>query len=131
MAKKEFTYHGKTLEQLRELGIKEFAKIAPSRQRRSLEEPTLIQTRFLLKIRKFKEGRTKKPIKTHCKDMVIIPEMLSLIIHIHNGREFVPVMIQPEMLGHYLGEFAITRKRVEHSAPGIGATKSSVAMSVK
>ncbi|MDO8555781.1 MAG: ribosomal protein S19 family protein, partial [Nanoarchaeota archaeon] len=57
--------------------------------------------------------------------MVIIPEMLGIMIHVHKGREFVPVEITPEMLGHYLGEFAQTRQKVGHSAPGIGATRSS------
>ena len=63
--------------------------------------------------------------------MIVIPEMLGNLIHIYNGKEFVPVEITYEMLGRYLGEFATTRRKVEHSAPGIGATKSSAAMSVK
>ncbi|MBI5872016.1 50S ribosomal protein L2 [archaeon] len=123
---------GKTLEQIKIMDIKEFAKLVPSRQRRSLLRPqTPMQKRLFAKIKKFREGRTKKPIKTHCRNAVITPEMLDITIHVHNGKEFIPTLIQPEMLGHFLGEFTLTRKKVEHSAPGIGATKSSAAMSVK
>jgi small subunit ribosomal protein S19 len=70
-------------------------------------------------------------IKTHCRNAVILPEMVGLTIGIHNGKSFVNVTIQEEMIGHYLGEFMLTRKGVKHSAPGIGATRSSAALSVK
>ncbi|MEM3151636.1 MAG: ribosomal protein S19 family protein, partial [Candidatus Bathyarchaeia archaeon] len=72
-----------------------------------------------------------KPIKTHCRDMIILPEMVGLTILVHNGKEFVPVEIKPEMIGHYLGEFAITNKRVVHGAPGIGASRSSMYVPLK
>ena len=74
---------------------------------------------------------SKKPVKTHFRDVIILPEMVGRTIHIHNGKEFNAVRVIPEMLGHYLGEFALTRKSVKHSSPGIGATKSSSAVSVK
>ncbi|RLF88358.1 30S ribosomal protein S19, partial [Thermococci archaeon] len=61
----------------------------------------------------------------------ILPEMVGMTIYVHNGKEFVPVEIKPEMIGHYLGEFAPTRKRVQHGAPGIGATRSSMFVAVK
>ena len=63
--------------------------------------------------------------------MITLPEMVGKMIKVHNGKEFVPVAIIEEMIGHYLGEFALTRNRVEHSAPGIGATRSSASLSVK
>ena len=50
---------------------------------------------------------------------------------IHNGKEFVMIKITEEMLGHRLGEFAATRKKVAHSSPGIGATRSSASLSVR
>ena len=132
MARKEFTYRGKTVEQIKAMDIKEFAKLVPARQRRSLEHGfSEMQKRLLLKIKKAKEGKYKKQIKTHCRDMIIIPEMLGLLVHVHSGKVFVPVEILPDMLGHYLGEFTLNRTRVTHSAPGIGATKSSSAASVK
>jgi len=132
MARKEFTYRGKTVEQIKGMDVKEFAKLVPARQRRTLEHGfTEMQKRLLLKIKKAKEGKYKKAIRTHCRDIVVVPEMLGLLIHVHAGKSYTPVEILPDMLGHYLGEFTLTRTRVSHSAPGIGATKSSSAASVK
>src|SRR3989344_5012693 len=131
MARKEFTYRGKTVEQIKGMDVKEFAKLVPARQRRTLEHGfTEMQKRLLLKIKKAKEGKYKKAIRTHCRDIVVVPEMLGLLIHVHAGKSYTPVEILPDMLGHYLGEFTLTRTRVSHSAPGIGATKSSSAASV-
>ena len=129
---KEFTFIGKNMEDLLKMDIKEFTKLLPARQRRTLSRGVSeIQQDFLNKVKALKQGTRKKPVKTHLRDMIILPEMVGVIIHIHRGKEFVPVMINEKMLGHYLGEFGLTRKRVEHSAPGIGATKSSGAVSVK
>jgi len=127
MAKKEFTFKGKTLEELQKLGLSEVMQILPSRQRRSLKRGfTEQQKKLLLRIRK-----NKKNIETHCRDMVILPEMIGRTIKVHNGKEFMIVSIVPQMIGHYLGEFAMTRKPVKHSAPGIGATRSSASISVR
>jgi small subunit ribosomal protein S19 len=57
--------------------------------------------------------------------------MVGVALNIHDGKTFVKIVVQEEMLGHYLGEFTYNRKRVEHSSPGIGATRSSAALSVK
>lgn len=127
MAKKEFTYRGKGLEELRKMSLSEFAEVVPARTRRSIKRGFNEQQKILLK--RIRDG--KKDIKTHCRNMVILPEMIGLTLKIYNGREFIPVIIQNEMLGHYLGEFTYNRKRVTHSAPGIGATRSSAALSVK
>lgn len=127
MAKKEFTYRGKTLEELKKLSLNDFMLLLNARERRSLKRGLTEQQKKLLKRIRAK----KSNIETHCKDMIILPEMVGLTIRIHNGKEFIPVMIQEEMIGHYLGEFVITRQKVEHSAPGIGATRSSAALSVK
>ncbi|MAG78090.1 30S ribosomal protein S19 [archaeon] len=132
MVKKEYTFRGKKIEELKEMALEDFAKLLPSRQRRSLTRGfNDSQKRLLDRIKRFKEGKTKKPIKTHCRNMIVIPSMVNLTIHIHNGKQFGQILIQPEMVGHYLGEFALTRQRIAHSAPGIGATKSSAAASVK
>ena len=132
MAQKIFTYRGKTIEELQKMDVKEFAKLVPARQRRSLTRGfTDAQKRLLAKVKKAKEGKYKKVIRTHCRDIVIVPEMIGLKILVHKGKEFVPVVILEDMLGHYLGEMTLTRNRVEHSAPGVGATKSSAAFSVK
>ena len=127
----KFAYKGKTLAELEKMEISDFIKLLPAKQRRSLKDgPTEAQKKLLKKIRKAKKGEYKKPIRTHCRNMVILPEMVGLLIHIHRGRGFTPVMITKEMMGHYLGEFTLTRQRVKHSAPGIGATRSSAAVSV-
>ena|SRR3989344_5374925 len=127
MAKKEFTYRGKTLEELQSMGQKDFIELLPSRQRRSLKRGIPEQHKtFLQNLRE-----SKKDIKTHCRDMVIMPEMVGRLIKVYNGKEFFIVNIAPQMIGHYLGEFALTRKGVKHSAPGIGATRSSASISVR
>ena len=127
MAKKEFTYRGKSLEELKNLSMNEIGLLLPARQRRSLKRGLTDQQKVLLK----KIKNNKSNIETHCRDMIILPEMIGKTIRVHSGKEFVPVILINEMLGHCLGEFALTRKRVAHSAPGIGATKSSAALSVK
>ena len=129
---KIFHYHGKTLEELQKLDLNEFMKLLPARQRRSSKRGfTEQQKKLLLKIDKAIKGEYKKPIRTHCRDMIILPKMVSLTIHVHAGNKFVPIMIQQESVGMYLGELTMNRTKVEHSAPGIGATKSSSAISVK
>ena len=132
---KEFRYKGYTLEELQKMPMDEFIKLLPARQRRSLLRGLTEAQRILLeKIRKakkaMKEGK-KVVIKTHVRDMIILPEMVGLTIHVYNGKEFVPVEIKPEMIGHYLGEFAITCKPVKHGAPGIGASRSSMYVPLK
>ena len=132
MAKKIFHYKGKKVEELEGLDLTEFAKLVPARQRRTLNRGlTEMQKKFLAKVKLAKEGKYKKPVKTHCRDMIITPELLNMKIHVYNGKKFMLIEIQPEMLGHYLGEFAGTKSKVAHSAPGVGATKSSAAASVK
>ncbi len=127
MAKKEFRYKGKTLEELKEMSLKELAEIMPARQRRNLKRGLTAQQKIVLK----KIKKNDKNLKTHCRDMIVLPAMIGHTIKIHNGKEFVPVLIQEDMIGHYLGELALSRKRVGHNAPGIGATKSSSSMSVR
>jgi len=132
---REFTYRGFTLEQLQSMSMDEFIMLLPARQRRSLQRGLSPEQRTLLeKIRKAKEAMRKGQtitIKTHARDMVVLPEMVGLTIHVHNGKEFVPVKIEPEMIGHYLGEFAITNKPVKHGTPGIGASRSSMYVPLK
>lgn len=119
--KGEFTYRGKTLEELRKLTLDEFAILAPARQRRTLQRELSEDHKKLLQKVKIKDPA----IRTHLRDMIVLPEMVGMKISIHNGKEFTPVDIIPEMLGHYLGEFVLTRKKVAHGAAGIGATRSS------
>lgn len=127
MAKKEFTYRGKTLDQLKAMPTSEVLALLPSRQRRSLKRELSPQMKSVLK----KIQQNKKVIETHARDMIVIPSMVGTNIKVYNGKEYIPFLILPEMIGHFLGEFAFTRKRVAHSAPGIGATKSSASVSVR
>ncbi len=127
MAKKEFSFMGMTLEEVRALSLNEIMPLLPSSSRRSLKRGFTEQQKTLMeKIRK-----NKNNIETHCRDMVILPELVNKTIKVHNGKEFVPVTIAPEMIGHRLGEFALTRKKISHSSPGVGATRSSAAISVR
>ena len=126
---KEFLYKGKSIAELKTMDVREFAKLVPSRKRRSL-------LRQFDKIEKFvqrcnEKVAAKKKIKTHSRNLIIVPHLVGLTICVHNGKEFQPVEITTEMVAHYLGEFALTRRKVQHSAPGIGATRSSAALSVK
>ncbi|KAH8039692.1 hypothetical protein HPB51_008285 [Rhipicephalus microplus] len=84
---------------------------------------------LIKKLRRAKKecGPLEKPevVKTHLRDMLVVPEMVGSIVGVYNGKAFNQVEIKPEMIGHYLGEFSITYKPVKHGRPGIGATHSS------
>jgi len=109
------------------MSLEEFAKLIPANQRRSLlRGMTEIQKKFLEKLRK-----ASKPVRTQSRAMIIIPEMVGKHVMIHSGKEWIKVEMKTEMLGHRLGEFSPTRRKVGHSAPGIGATKSSKFLPLK
>ena len=119
--REEFTYHGFRLDEMKAMGVSELVPLMPARVRRKFRRGlTRSEENFLVKIRK---GDDK--IRTHLRDMVILPEMIGKEIEVHNGKEFVKVELQPEAVFHYLGEFALTRRRVTHGSAGIGATRSS------
>lgn len=132
---KEFMYRGHTLDSLQGMSMDEFINLLPSRQRRSLQRGLTPEQRILLgKMREAQEVLKKGKdvtIKTHVRDLIILPEMVGMKILVHNGKEFLPVQIRPEMIGHYLGEFAITNKPVRHGTPGIGASRSSMYVPLK
>ena len=127
--KKEFAYCGLNLEELQKLTMEEFLPLLPSRMRRTLKRGlTVKQEKLLNDIEKAQKGDV---IRTHCRDMIILPTFVDHTIYIHNGKEFQRVDIQPNMIGHYLGEFALTRQKVKHTGPGVGATRSSKFMPLK
>lgn len=132
---RKFRYRGKTLEELLSMSLDEFTQLLPARQRRSLLKGLKkAQIKLLAKVReviKNPDLAKKTVIKTHVRDMVILPEMVGLTFAVYNGKEFVQVKITPEMIGHYLGEFSPTTKRVTHGEPGLKATKSSRFVAVK
>ena len=82
-------------------------------------------------IKLLREGKLKGQLKTHVRDMIILPDMIGLSMSVHNGKEFAPIHIKPEMVGHYVGEYAITNKRVQHGSPGVGSSRSSLYVPLK
>lgn len=124
---KEFKWMGKTEEEIKKMDLQEFMKVTNSRARRTLQRGFNDYQKVVLK--KVQAG--DKNIRTHCRNMIIVPAMIGNIIRVHHGKDFIPVTITAEMLGHYLGEFVMTRKPVTHSAAGIGATRSSKAVSAR
>ena len=127
---KQFLFKGYNTDELKRMSLGEFIKIIPSRQRRSINRGIPPKHKKLLeKVRALKPDIEKGKdivIKTHLRDMIIYPEIIGVKLGIYNGKEYQVVTIAPEMVGHYLGEFAVTRKKVAHSSPGIGATRSSM-----
>ncbi len=129
---KEFRYRGKTLDELNSMSTEALLEILPSRARRSLNRGVSEEKRKLLEdARAKKEGRLDGDIRTHARDMIVLPTMVGLTIGVHNGREFVPLEVKPEMIGRYLGEYVITNKKVVHGTPGIGASRSSLYVPLK
>ncbi len=131
---KDFKYRGYTLSELQDMSIEDFAELLPARERRVLRRGLpQRQQKLLERIREVREKENPKEefIRTHCRDMIIIPKMVGLRFGVYNGEDFKTVEVEPEMIGHRLGEFALTREKVEHSTPGIGATRSSLYVPLK
>lgn len=123
---KEFSYRGRTLEELKSLSLNELSELLPSQQRRKIKRGfSDEEKKFIEKVQK------KDNVKTHLRSLIVLPSMIGKTVKIHNGKEFQTITLQEDMIGHYLGEFAITRKRCSHNAPGVGATRSSSALSVR
>ncbi|MFC2153962.1 30S ribosomal protein S19 [Candidatus Altiarchaeota archaeon] len=136
MARKEFFYRGHKLDELKAMSMDELIKILPSRARRSLlrgftepQKKLLAEVRSAAKI--LSEGGKTKIVKTHVRDTVVLPEMVGLTIAIYTGKEYSHIIIQPEMIGKYLGELTVTRRLVKHNAPGVGATRSSMFVPIR
>lgn len=127
MAKKEFSYRGKSFEELKEMSLKQFSEFLPARARRKIRRGFTDEQKKLLD----DINKGKKEFKTHSRDMIIVPSMVGKTIKIHQGKKFEMLKVEKEMIGHYLGEFALTRNKVSHSSPGIGATRSSSSLSVR
>jgi len=119
--REEFTYHGFRLDDLKKMGITELVPLMPARARRKINRGMTRGEENLLS--RFRAGDTR--IRTHLRDMIIMPEMVGREVEIYNGKEYIKVEIQPEAVSHHLGEFAPTRRRVAHGSAGIGATRSS------
>ncbi|GGL50641.1 30S ribosomal protein S19 [Halocalculus aciditolerans] len=123
----EFTYRGYELDELQEMDLDEVAELLPARQRRTIVRGLSEEHQKVLeKARKRSEEESaNNPIRTHLRDMPVLPEFVGKTFAVYDGHEFGRVEVEPEMLGHYLGEFELTRTSVEHGQAGIGATRSS------
>ncbi|MFH1836008.1 MAG: 30S ribosomal protein S19 [Methanobacteriota archaeon] len=136
MAKKEFSYRGYKLDELKSMPMDDLVKLLPSRTRRKIKRGfNDREKKLLINIKNSQKelvtGKEVPSIKTHCRDMPVLPDMVGLNIMVYNGKEFIFVEVKPEMIGQYLGEFAPSRKIVKHSAPGVGATRSSLFVPIK
>ncbi len=124
---REFSYRGKTIEELEEMELPELLEIFPARVRRSYNREMNHEQK---KVFDDLLG-DKETIKTHVRDIIILPQFVGKKIELYNGTSYLKFEIKPEMIGHYLGEFAPTRKEVKHSGPGVGATRSSKFLPLK
>ncbi|MBN1236537.1 MAG: 30S ribosomal protein S19 [Methanotrichaceae archaeon] len=118
--KEEFLYRGRKVSDLVKLSIEELAELLPARQRRSIKRGLVKENKKLLTSLK-----NKDLVRTHIRNMIIMPDMVGKKLEIYNGKSFEKVDVMPEMIGHFFGEFALTRNRVQHGAAGVGATRSS------
>ena len=129
---KEFSYRGIPKEELENMSLEKLFQLFNARQRRSLTRGITDGKRKLIEeIKSSKSGKLKNPIKTHVRDLIVLPYMVGVTVNVFSGKEFVPVLIKTEMIGHYLGEYVITNKRVSHGAPGVGASRSSLYVPLK
>nr|ALS05021.1 40S ribosomal protein S15 [Centropages dorsispinatus]ALS05022.1 40S ribosomal protein S15 [Centropages dorsispinatus] len=127
---RKFTYRGVDLDQLLDMNHEQLMELFTCRIRRKFSRGMKRKPMALIKkLRKKKKEAAvnEKPdvVKTHLRNMIVVPEMTGSIVGVYNGKTFNQVEIKPEMIGHYLGEFSISYKPVKHGRPGIGATHSS------
>ncbi len=129
VTKKQIKFRGKTIEELKNLSVREFAKYVKSNERRSILRQFQELEEFInLAKRKLSKG---KKVRTHKRSLVIVPEMVGMKVQIYNGQNFIPLEITGEMLGHRFGEFALTRAKIKHGKAGVGSTKGTRAKAKK
>ena len=133
---KKFSYRGNDLKKLIEMNMDEMSQQLRSRQRRKLRRKMGTKyARFINKLLDAKkhtaQGEKPVAIKTHLRDCIVLPSMVQSVINIHKGNGYSNIEVKPEMIGYYLGEFAVTYKRVSHGKPGVGATHSSKFVPIK
>ncbi len=126
--KKEFTFQGFTMEELLKMPMDEVLLLLPSRSRRSYKRGLNSEEQVF--VDRLMAGN-KPVLKTHRREIVILPSFVGKKVAVYNGKQYMEFEIKPEMMGHYLGEFAPTRGSVKHSGPGVGATRSSKFMPLK
>ena len=127
--KREFTYRGFGISELQAMSLEELAKVVTARARRSLRRGFNNETAQFLE--RMRSTPKEKVVRTHCRDALVLPEHVGRRVAVHTGKEFKEIEIRPEMIGHFYGEFALTRRFEKHSGPGVGATRSSKFMPLK
>ena len=133
---KKFNYRGKDIGKLLDMNMDEFSELLRSRQRRRLKRKMGAKYgRFIKKLLDVKKetvpGEKPATVKTHLRDCIVLPSMVQSVISVHNGKGYNNIEVKPEMIGYYLGEFAMTYKKVSHGKPGVGATHSSKFVPIK
>ncbi|NLK26685.1 MAG: 30S ribosomal protein S19 [Euryarchaeota archaeon] len=126
--KREFTFRGYTMEELLELPFDEMVLLLPSRVRRTLARGMNDEQRTAFETLK---NSDREVVRTHRRDVPIIPQFVGKKVAVYNGKEFFEFEIKPEMIGHFTGEFSVTRNEVKHSGPGVGATRGSKFLPLK
>ncbi len=127
--KKEFTYRGYTIDEMKAMTLEEIIELLPARARRTYKRG--LDEAQMTFVQRLRSNGSDRPLRTHCRDVPILPDFVGKTVAVYNGKEFQNIEIKPEMIGHYLGEFAMTRSTVKHSGPGVGATRSSKFMPLK
>ncbi|KAF7075309.1 hypothetical protein CFC21_080089 [Triticum aestivum] len=126
---RKFSYRGVDLDALLDMSSEDLVGLFPARARRRFSRGLKRKPMALVKkLRKKSEapaGEKPEQVRTHLRNMIIMPEMIGSVVGIYNGKCFNQVEIKPEMIGHYLAEFSLSYKPVKHGRPGIGATHSS------
>ncbi|EGW31600.1 40S ribosomal protein S15 [Spathaspora passalidarum NRRL Y-27907] len=125
---KTFTFKGVDLKDLVEMPTEEFTKLCSARVRRRFSRGLDSKPMGLIKKLRIARANTQpneKPatVKTHLRNMVIVPEMIGSVVGVYNGKVFNTVEIKPEMVGHYLGEFSITYTPVRHGRAGNASSR--------
>ena len=129
---KKFNFKGMALEDLQKVPNEKLFELLNSRQRRSLKRGLSDnKKKIIAEIKALKEGISKNVIKTHQRDIIILPYMVGVTLSVFSGKEFTPITLTTEMIGHYLGEYVITNKRVSHGTPGVGSSRSSLYVPLK
>lgn len=147
---KEFEYRGVPIADLEKMQLDKVVVMLNARQRRSLRRGvTDGKRRLVARIRSAKKAAAEGGaaadapppkaaaaagsggIRTHLRDLIVLPFMVGATVNVFNGKEFKPVEIKPEMIGHYIGEYSLTSRRVSHGAPGVGASRSSLYVPLK
>lgn len=129
---KKFEYRGVAQQELESMQSEKWLEMFNSRQRRSLKRGITDNKRKVIEeLKAAKAGKAKGAIKTHLRDLIVLPYMVGAKISVFSGKEFREITLVPEMIGRYLGEFVITNKRVNHGAPGVGASRSSLYVPLK